>query len=537
MRDRIPHAATVPMGRYDGYAALPPMPHDLHRPVYACLALQWLRGPVASFVVKPHLWDELDNFESRFTEALPQTIIAGPGVLWAYLGNTIIWVFFVVYTIYATGQAYCADGNNASNIEYAKYPLYVWVPFAFMLGLCLFCELKSLAYVLIPQVQVTEKFMMLFCIDFSKLPFGVWLSMMLSYSIFSHVDFATNALFVATTQKSFTTCGAKDNMQMAWQETIAKSWVSYVPYAHEFDSIVQFCWCLMLLQGVFAVLDAVPVLPCFVDYGCGGGFHRRYTYRTVIHREQNHGAALASLQVVGRMSSAAFQAEVYARRKFQARYAELQAILVRGQDVREAKAKWTVCKDHARGQLCRGIIVFGLIGVCESGLFLHAQLSLAALVCAVTGQPVTSNQQILFSLVLSFAMAFKRVFDAILALWFNCKQASDLKESAEGLDRQIQDAHVNNERRLRLFFSIYVAYIALLLWAVGKLVALFVCPHGLWNFSGCVELEQLDEFPSSRGTDAQVYHAVVFGCVCNFGLIVALLSGWCLYMRFTNRRR
>merc|ERR1712007_208484 len=84
----------------------------------------------------------------------------------------------------------------------------------------------------------------------------------------------------------------------------------------------------------------------------------------------------------------------------------------------------SLCSDHIRGQLSRGLLAFGLIGIGESGFYLNLQITLAALNCAITGQQLftVGSWQMGLSVVASTLMAFKRTFDAVIVIK-NCTWA------------------------------------------------------------------------------------------------------------------
>eukprot|EP00928_Gymnodinium_smaydae_P044242 TRINITY_DN29523_c0_g4_i1.p1 TRINITY_DN29523_c0_g4~~TRINITY_DN29523_c0_g4_i1.p1 ORF type:complete len:506 (+),score=34.90 TRINITY_DN29523_c0_g4_i1:115-1632(+) len=477
--------------------------------VYEASALRWISTGCGKNIVPSHLWNFVTNdFSAREVTSVPQQIIAGPGVLWAYASNLNLWSFFIWFTLLARHLSTCSAG-------YATYPTWLWLLFFIVLGISLYFEVKSLGYVLIPQLQVTKHFKCL-GVSFNLFPFVFWFAALMGLSVFSHLDFATNSLFTATSLATLQSCPAGDDIRYVWDQTVSQAGV-LIP---GFDTLVYCAWFLMFGQMVFAVCDAVPLLPCAVDYSIGEGNHFTFIYRTVMHARQNHGAALVTLQNTCRMATCTFQAEKFAIGRF-------FMTLERQELGWEERAN-----HHIRGQLTRGLLMFGLIGIGESGFYLNLQITLAGLNCAVTGSSFfrLEHWQIWLSVVLSVLMAFKRTFDAFFIIRSSTGALYVFKTYLQNTCTPTRDFSKStqffaNVWRLRLLLYLFTFYIGVVMYAVYKLMAIASCEHSLWNITGgCV---QLNGYPSSMSSDRVKAMVNVFG----YGMLCALMFvlGFCWF--------
>eukprot|EP00927_Polykrikos_kofoidii_P072681 TRINITY_DN68774_c0_g1_i1.p1 TRINITY_DN68774_c0_g1~~TRINITY_DN68774_c0_g1_i1.p1 ORF type:complete len:531 (+),score=59.64 TRINITY_DN68774_c0_g1_i1:168-1760(+) len=485
--------------------------------VYNSESLHWIQDGIATCIVPQKVWKLLqsDEFALKGVEPLPQQIIAGPGVLWAYLANLNMWLFFVGFTYLATFESSC---SGTSSQGYAEYPSWLWGIFFVGLSFSLFCELRCLGYVLVPQLQVTSRFSIL-CVNFSEMPFEIWLIFVMLMSIVCHLDFATNALFTATTLKTMSTCIVGDQIEEVWHQVLDQAYFYFRP---PFATLANIGWWLMIFQIIFAIFDAVPLVPCMVDYCVGYGRSFTFRYRTLLAPDQNHGAALVTLQNACRMMSNTFQAEKFAKDRF---YGILES-----RDV-----NWeTRCNHHVRGILNRGILTFGLVGIGESAYYLNLQISLAAVNCAVTGQSFFQHWQICLSVCLSILMAVKRTYDAVLLI-IDVMNAMDnyrkaLRDTAQDLvtlERHMGEVDEANNWRLRLLVSLFTIYTLTIIYAAVKFTAIAACPYSTWNLSGCVILE--GDFKPSLSSPHTIMLTVAFSL--SVTVVLVLVTGYIL-LRF-----
>lgn len=486
--------------------------------IYEGSSLLWISHGLGRSIVPEKVWNLLSHrdFENRSSEPLPQQIIAGPAVKWAYLSNLNLWAFFAWFTYLARRTSFCNDSGSEG---YATYPSWLSGVFLVILLLSMYFEVRCLGYVLVPQLQVTKSFKFL-CLDFTLFPFVIWFSFMMFMSVFSHLDFATNALFTATTLKTVNVCPQGSAIEEVWSTVLSQALVYGDP---SFARLINIAWWLMFFQIIFAVCDAVPLFPCAVDYCVGYGPGYTFRYRTLFHGDQNHGAALVTLQNASRMASNVFQAEAFAIGRF------IEVLDSRGMH-------WeTRCLHHLRGSLNRGILTFGLIGIGESAFYLNLQISLAAVNCAVTGKSFFAQWQICLSVIVSLLMAVKRTYDAthLISTIMNARErfkdalkstTSDMLVLEEALNKQ----RAQNGWRLRLLIILFTIYCGAVIYALLKFVAIAVCPHSVWNLSGCVELDS--KYAPSKGGPRTIKLAMGFAGVCISILVLVVSSIWARFL-------
>merc|ERR1712194_952868 len=196
--------------------------------------------------------------------------------------------------------------------------------------------------------------------------------------------------------------------------------------------------------------------------------------------DQNLGAALQTLAVCSRMATVCFQGESFTKARF-------ELLLKR------KSPGWEHGElQHVRGQINRGILMFGLTGIGETGVYLNLQISLSALNCAISGNPFNGSPQLAFSIYLSLLMAYKRTYDAVVLINCSLKLLRDLdialEEEELGNSKKLKSHSGPVVARLRFLAGIFVMYTTLLAFAVAKVVALVACKHSTWNITGgCVD--------------------------------------------------
>jgi len=264
--------------------------------------------------------------------------VVGPAVPIAFWANIWLWTFYLVFPWIAYLPArfgwfwYCPQGN------FANYSQWLLCPYVPVLLNAMRHEFQALVYALPPQVAIMGPFISNAVSSHGwrgwggRHSFGIFITCASIMSVFSHMDLATNGLFlskVLATGTCHAHSGSPSNMESIedfWQRVWSRSLWSLLFGLEppELLHLVVGLWALMFSQFFYGIVSSVPRTtrdPQDVGPLCGdpsglrvlltdsafyavrdrdlGG--RFVTYPTLLHRRTQHGAALLALAESARM--------------------------------------------------------------------------------------------------------------------------------------------------------------------------------------------------------------------------------------------
>lgn len=434
----------------------------------------------------------------------PLGCVCGPAVLWAAGANILVWVGYPMFWWFANGLCECDPGNGL-----ARYKPTLWLFFAFFFLLLVAIETNCCRYILYPVCQVAgpPKWPIL---GRWRLSFNAWVCFMIFFSAVSHMDIASNGFFLATTLAT-RRCPSSGPLDEIWERVMKESfffgWLSEQGFP-SFSTVSIIFWSLGFLQPIYALLVAVP-RSCSVTYKPAiqeGTAKVANEYRTCLDSRQNHGAALMSIAEVARMPSVTYMNKTYALAKFEHNMRTQQATnnvegVLNG-------------LHHAQHLLSQNVYRTIGMGFLESSFQLNLQISLLALSRAAQGPPMREhsdlgfkvlfsgslNLEVLASIVLSFLMAAKRLWD----IWDYFTSAKLIREQTKGC--KIKGSELRNVVKAYIDITVVwvwgsvgaILFVLSLIYAVIKFWAIFNCQSGLYNLwvpgsssgGGCVNLTE-----------------------------------------------
>merc|ERR1712007_88421 len=88
--------------------------------------------------------------------------------------------------------------------------------------------------------------------------------------------------------------------------------------------------------------------------------------------------------------------------------------------------------------------------------------------------------------------------------------------------------------RLRFLLYLFTVYIAVVMYAVCKLIGIAACDQSIWSVSGCVDL---DGYASSMASPHVRHVVTAVGLGCLLGLAATLVLCWLGYCFVFGRAR
>lgn len=431
---------------------------------------------------------------------VPMGLCTGPAVKLARISVLITWTALLGITALSYSKMECAEDGRMSH-----YPLWIlglWVPFFLICG---YMEISMFRYVSIPYVQVTRSW----TLAHSNWPFQVYFGFFFIMSQLNRADYATDSLFVASTVAHVNCPGQQ--ISEIWKVIVSQSVFRYLGNIH-FEWVALASFALMLLQLVYPFLQSTPRYGQNADYVIGtrrpDGSNATLQFQNLMGENMNFGDALMILCEPNASVTLALLSPAFPRKK---------AELVLEQDSKDRTEQLHRALSFVRNALTRGLVLVGSVALLENAFQTNMQVTLFGIKCAVARSPWGHHSiPCLLSIVLSITMSVEKTNVAINLLRFSRDIRAQIRPMLEQLDQEQRRSHRhsrsmsavlsetevkpnaqwNLEDELaavrRYSYMLLMATILLLLcmmYALTKLVAVFVCKDSLWNITGCVDLE------------------------------------------------
>lgn len=420
---------------------------------YGCLPIEGeLEGIPVPWV--PPAWR--DKQASCHPEGEYETAVVGPAMPAARLALLLTWSLFIVMPSLGYYATPCPDSH------FAQYPLWVTVPGFATIAVATYIQVSRVMPIsIVPQARVTAPFKFLGC----SWPFNLWLARCIVESVLGQTEFITGGLFVAKVART-SMCAVpsgETGLEEMWHKVIHKSLLGEVPFLghSSFLTAVMLWWLLQLLQLGYALIESTPVGPVVYEQ-----FAPNTHFSTLIPGErQNFGTALQAVAEVGEMTTVCGQHWIYKRERLK-------------------KAGGLAGGLVAYLEMVRTIIMFGVRMILEKSLNVSVQSTMM-------GLSLASGRQLDYQTIISLALAI------LMALKQFVQYTSKMMGLLDAYYQQCP-AHTRTEersakvRRIRVVFLVFVVIFLITLgYACTKAYfAIFVCSDGLWNLTGCVDIEE-----------------------------------------------
>jgi len=448
---------------------------------------------------------------------------AGPAILSVGPVTVIQWGFAIIFPFVVCWVSSCPEGAQ----PFAHYPFQVWWPFFVVVVVSMLLEWKGLLWILYVLAGYLAPFKIFFGF---RVNIGTWLGLMATMSLVTHLDIATNGLFLAKILKTIWHCHTPTTraVQDIWWLVIEESSVKNIPGFHRIDFILLISWGVMLFQPLLCFLYCYPLKhPWNTNYEVGvGGADRTKGemngYKTpwvCCSRDKLHHAdVLKMVAVVNRMVSMTDKS--------------LQWSLARSKEELAKKDNiegWTRAYDILYREFHFNLIRLFLVNLLEKSWMLEAQTTVFAISRCL--MPLDSSSrydgQMVMSLLLSFLTFMKVIYDAVDQHNMVCKMWKTASEhdrislvelfrprvgalASIGFGSQLSkeeqewaDLRRNKRKVLRIWLFFFVTFVFLLgffFHCLAKFVMAFYCEYSLWNIPlshkphqdalGCVDVKQ-----------------------------------------------
>lgn len=404
----------------------------------------------------------------------PMGCVAGPGVLWGFVGLANMWAFFLYVPALAYGRSSCPSielaGTTGGLAIVDDLPLFLVVAVVGTFSLVL--QRNCMRFSVVPQLLVTRKFDLL-GYSFNHFPFSIWFLFVSLLHAFSWLDMLANAEVLAKTLKT-RECPGYADMTDIWDRVIEQSFLRLVPgLGMDIGDLAIAGYVLLLTQPIYALMCSVP-LERGVDYVVGMGKGFKLQYKTLYDKKNNHGAVLQVLAEACRMEAITFQDLTYA-------HCKMEIVLHQGKNG-QAHSEWQFRYYHlAHVEIQRGFSRFFLFGLLQTAVQANLQMSLMAISKEVTG--VTDSQN-MFSVILTLLGCLLDLPDGITILLFARGVFKGLDDDLELTSDALRERGII-KRKLFLLTVCLFGYIACVAYAFLKMAGFFLCDHHLINLSGC----------------------------------------------------
>mmetsp|Transcript_52541 Transcript_52541/g.153100 ORF Transcript_52541/g.153100 Transcript_52541/m.153100 type:complete len:530 (+) Transcript_52541:95-1684(+) len=429
-------------------------------------------------------------------EPVPMGMICGPALRWTFCN--IGWQMVYFLGLMPIGSQFLKCTPNGLG----RTPAWWSITLMPVVALSLWFEVQAVPFVLVPMLQVNDRFAIKIPGKKVAVRARVWLAVQLWMSFLS-ISNTANICAFSTRVMAATQCGreAEANGRVAmgriWNEVINQSF-----FLSHFDSVsLQWIgfgfWLLSFSPFVFTLLWSWPVpnsQSVTYDVVVDGNPKGPIQYRTMTGAKVNHGMALSFLSEACGMASVLNCVSLeYAQKKFKMQLAS-------------SDPDWVVkCLEHAKGQCVRSVVRTFFGGTLKNALQLNLQITVYACLRAsqvIMQEPEGLMPEMLYSIVLG-------IFSVLLILqdtWATCRFAhgapDDIKVALASLNKQKRKvaskkaADIQGHTSKLFCLKVWLVFLTvfcccLFLYAIAKLSMSFVCESAIWNVSGCVDVERI----------------------------------------------
>mmetsp|Transcript_33759 Transcript_33759/g.93271 ORF Transcript_33759/g.93271 Transcript_33759/m.93271 type:complete len:469 (-) Transcript_33759:133-1539(-) len=400
---------------------------------------------------------------------IPLTLCCGPAVLWALAGVLNQFMLWLLVPIFAYYWSDCPeDGKGIAPCT----DVFIWVYFVFVCApVHFYCQAKCVSYIAMPQLAATGRFEFL-GFNFNRHSFWIWFLVLVGVTTASLTDTATNGVLLGRVFKT-TQCESYTEIQDLWARVMGQSFITRIPGLHH-SEVWRIClvsYLLVLVQPLFAIAYCTPwPLNQGVDYSVGEDSPARkfvLQYTTLYSRvDTNHGMAVQVAASMSRMEAVSFQNQVYTNSRMD----------------RWANSRVTDWEVHylslSQSQLHVAIAKFICVGLAQNAIQTNVQTTLVGANYDATG---SLDLQMLFSVIMCLTGTLGDFPDALEVLSIVAKALKGLVD-VDRASPKAAELYSRIQWALLRFLLYLAVYLAVTLWSVLKLVAIFACPHHLWNW-------------------------------------------------------
>lgn len=424
------------------------------------------------------------SYAQEVAEMLPadRRVLArtvGPAVKYAAFGVFLHFLLWLLTPLAEFALATCPEDGEQGVVV---IPLDFLTLIGYLLlfaPLHLYCQCKCMQYVIIPQLEVTQRFTFMDLIPVSRFSYWTWLTIYCALTCGATLNTLTNGQILGRTMATYA-CGAPyTQIEVTWQSIMNEAIIHEIPgFRHSSFLRMSLCaYAIQLATPIFAWIYARPNHPEHIFYVPGN----EVTYKTPYNRNMptNHGAVLMVLGSLARFEAVTFQDVTFATH----RMTEL---------FKERSAQWQrYYLQIARTELDRAIARFTIIGLLQDVVQTNLQTTVVGIDWFVAGKNRQQRQafgggidlQMFFSVILCFLSTLADIVDAVDVVKIGVRV---LRCFPVGMDWELREDGdrrlVRHIRKKLVRFAIYYAiFISMSVWSFAKLVALFVCKNHIWN--------------------------------------------------------
>mmetsp|Transcript_126834 Transcript_126834/g.370822 ORF Transcript_126834/g.370822 Transcript_126834/m.370822 type:complete len:467 (-) Transcript_126834:102-1502(-) len=403
---------------------------------------------------------------------------AGPGVKYAAWGVMLHSLLWLLTPLAEYALAECPE-EGYEGIVAVPRDLLTLVGYVFLFApFHLYCQNKCMRYVIIPQLEVTGRFLFM-GLPVQRLGYWTWHIMFSALTCGATLNTLTNGQILGRTLATFTCGGPYQQLEVTWKKVMGEAVIHQIPgfRTSSFLRVSVFAYLLHLVTPLFAWIYARPTAPHQIDYAVQHGEATRY--RTPYnYTKTNHGSVVMVLGSLARFEAVTFQDVTYAT----ARIEELS---------KQQDPDWGEILEIARAELDRAIARFAIIAMLQDAIQTNLQTSMVGIDWSLaTGKSRHRHElfggldlQMFISVVLCFMSTVSDLLDAIDVLKITHSVSKRLPlGQVDHLSLKVQVLLKHVKRKLVRFAFYMFIFLGMSLWSFAKVVALFVCQKHLWNF-------------------------------------------------------